>query len=432
MQDRKRIAIVVLLLAVLALPAFAKPLEVTLLCGPYSPKWPDGYTDTGGFASIEQKLIAAYEAETGNKVKVMTLDLSTGSTMSIDALVAAGTPPNLYADFAGRVAKYMVPQFALDLRGYVKDLDDIIPSVRELVTKNGAVYALPGTTWGVAMCVNDTILEEAGYKLPKDWTIDEFLKAATLIKAKVPGKYATFLFAENQSSDQWWMPWFYAFGARVYAPGDYSKTVINTPKGLAAVRFFKLLEDKGYAPPGAAGLDDDDALAAWGMGKVAFLGMQVGHTAAMQSAVDQKLLDKPFKFHFAAFPHAKGEKPTPAAAGPTLYLVHKDKNDAMNKAAARLAWYMSGPEYQKVVALGGVGYPTRKSITATSGNPRDEEIAAVMAKNGVCDFGIVTQTFSGVRAQMFPLLAEMYTGKLAPEAVLPKYEKAVNDILSGK
>ena len=55
-----------------------------------------------------------------------------------------------------------------------------------------------------------------------------------------------------------------------------------------------------------------------------------------------------------------------------------------------------------------------------------------MAKNGVCDFGIVTQTFSGVRAQMFPLLAEMYAGKLAPEAVLPKYEKAVNDILSGK
>jgi ABC-type glycerol-3-phosphate transport system substrate-binding protein len=49
-----------------------------------------------------------------------------------------------------------------------------------------------------------------------------------------------------------------------------------------------------------------------------------------------------------------------------------------------------------------------------------------------CDFGITTQTFSAVRAQMFPLLSEMYTGKLTPEAVMNQYEANVNAILSGK
>ena len=60
------------------------------------------------------------------------------------------------------------------------------------------------------------------------------------------------------------------------------------------------------------------------------------------------------------------------------------------------------------------------------------QLAGVIEKNGVCDFGITTQTFSAVRAQMFPLLSEMYLGKLTPEAVLKQYETNVNAILSGK
>ena len=41
------------------------------------------------------------------------------------------------------------------------------------------------------------------------------------------------LFAKNQSSEEWWKIWFYAFGAKMYKPGDYTKT---TPPHVKAAR----------------------------------------------------------------------------------------------------------------------------------------------------------------------------------------------------
>lgn len=436
MRFTKRLATILLML-VMVLPAFgaSKQMEISLLYAGADGMWPKGYTDPNGYLGLESKLIADFEKETGAKVRRLALDIQSGSTMSIDALVAAGIPPDVYTDFAGRVAKYMIPEYALDMKKYIKDIDDFAPSVLALTTRGGKVLALPTVSWAVTMSVNEDILAEVGYTLPapKDWTIEEYLKAAALIKAKAPGKYTSMLIAMNQSSDQWWMPWFYAFGARVYAPGDYSKTVLNQPKALNALRFFQQLVASGYVPGKPQTLCDDDVLTLWGSGKLAFMPMQIGHTAVMESAVKQGLLAKPFKFKFIAFPHAKGEKPTPAAAGPSLVLVHKTDDEARNKLAARLAWYISGPEYQRFATLTDQGFPSRKSVgQPVKDNPLWIQTAAIIEQNGVCDFGITTQTFSAVRVQLFPLMAEMYLGKLTPEQVLNQYEKNVNDILEGK
>ena len=434
MRNRKLIAL--LLFAVLVLPAFGEGqkdgMVLTALMGGDT-KWPEGYKDTEGYPSLEAKLITKFSEETGVVVRRKLIDLTTGSTMSMDALLAAGIPPDIYADFAGRVSKYMVPEYALDLKPYFKDMDDFVPSVLATTTRNGKVLAVPQPSWGVALAVNEDILAKAGYKIPADWTIDEFLKAAEAIKKNVPGAYVTALFAKNQSSDQWWMPWFYAFGARVYNPGDYSKTVLNQPKAVAALRFFQTLVDNGYVPPNPESVDDDIALDLFARGKIAFLAMQVAHTGAVDSAVKQGLLDKPFSISFVAFPHAKGEKPTPAAAGPTLIVVHKSADEVRNKAAARLAWWLSNTEQQSVVTIATGSFPARISVgKPLANNPMWLQLAGVIEKNGVCDFGITTQTFSAVRAQMFPLLSEMYLGKLTPEAVLKQYETNVNAILSGK
>jgi len=229
------------------------------------------------------------------------------------------------------------------------------------------------------------------------------------------------------------MPFFYAFGARVYNPGDYTKTVLNQPKALGTLKFFQTLVDKGYVPPNPPNEDDDTALDLFGRGKVAFLSAQIGHLPVIESAVKQGLIPKPFKVSFVEFPHAKGEKPTPTASGPTLNLAHKTKDEARNKAAARLAWYLSNTEFQTHLCVSQGSFPSRKSVgTPMADNPYWVQIAGIIAKNGVCDFGITTQTFTAVRAQMFPLLSEMYMGKMTPEEVLKTYEKNVNDILAGK
>ena len=80
------------------------------------------------------------------KVKWLTLDLSDGSTLTMDALLAAGTPPNVYVDSMVRASKYMVPEYALPLDNYIRDLDKYYPSSLEMFRVNGKLLASPIVT----------------------------------------------------------------------------------------------------------------------------------------------------------------------------------------------------------------------------------------------------------------------------------------------
>lgn len=437
MRNRKLIA---LLLAVLVLPAFSEGQkdvggrEATVLIGA---DWK--FADFGipnpdtGETTMYQKLGNDFKKETGANAVFKAIDFSTGSSISIDSLVASGQAPDVYHDYAGRASKYMVPEYALPLDNYLaKEIKLYDKTVMATLKRDGKVFALPGSAWVNGFSVNLDILKEVGYTLPaqKDWTIDEFLKLAALIKAKAPGKYVTVLFAKNQSSEEWWKVWFYAFGASMYKPGDYTKTTLNSPKGVATLRFFQQMLDMGYVPPDAAVQDDDTALDLWGRGKVAFLSMQVGHTAAMKTAVEAKILDKPFEIAFIEMPHAKGVAHVPYTAGPGIAVVHKTDDEIQNNLAARLAWWVTGPTYQTYTIIQNNGYPTIHGIK-TADNPLIAQLAAVKEIAGVADWGLTMPKFSEVRAQLFPLLAEMYMGKKTPEAVLSQYEATVNKILAG-
>jgi len=432
--------LIALLLAVLVLPAFSEGQkdvagrEVTILIGT---DWK--FADFGipnpdtGETTFFSKLFNEFTKETGAKAVHKLIDFSTGSSISIDSLVASGQAPDVYHDYAGRASKYMVPEYALPLDSYLaKEIKLYDKTVMASLMRDGKTYALPGVAWVNGFCVNLDILKEVGYTLPaqKDWTIDEFLKLAALIKAKAPGKYVTVLFAKNQSSEEWWKIWFYAFGASMYKPGDYSKTTLNSPQGVATLRFFQQMLDMGYVPPDAAVQDDDTAIDLFGRGKVAFLSMQVAHSAAIKTAVDAKIIDKAFEIAFVEMPHAKGVAHVPYTAGPSIAVAHKTNDEVQNTAAARLAWWFTGTMYQTYSVFQNKGYPTIAGVK-TVDEPLVVQVAAVKKTAGVADWGLTMTKFSEVRTQLFPLMAEMYMGRKTPEQVLSQYEATVNKILAG-
>lgn len=438
MRNRKLIA---LLLAALVMPAFGegqkdvKPVQITMLAGPDLRYADYAYKEPSGAPTLFTKIFQEFQAETGAMVVYKLVDLSTGSTLSMDALTASGQAPDVYNDYAGRVSKYVTPEFALALDPYIKDVEDFDETMIAQLRRDGKLLALPTSVWINGFCVNLDLLASVGYTLPaqKDWTIAEFLKLAELIKQRAPGKYVTALFAKNQSSEEWWKIWFYAFGAKMFKSGDYTKTTLNTPAGLETLKFFKTLLDKGYVPADAAIIDDDVALDMFGRGNLAFLSMQVTHLAAIDSAVKQGIIAKPFSVAFIEMPHAPGIAHVPYTAGPGLAVVHKTDDSKRNALAARLAWYITSADFQLPNTIMTKGYPTRKSV----GNPMKDNVLCsqvldVKAVAGVADWGLTIQKFSEVRAQLFPLLAEMFLGKRAPEDVLPAYESTVNKILSGK
>jgi ABC-type glycerol-3-phosphate transport system substrate-binding protein len=423
--------LIILVMALCAIGAWAEgtkeaaKLELTILNAPPG-KLPAEFSYKGpltGKESIDYLLSGFKAAYPNVTVKQMNVDLSSGSTMSMDALVASGQAPDVYFDAPMRTAKYTVPEYALALDSYVTDWADYIPSALDSVKRNGKIYAFPGWGWMVAMNLNMDLLAQAKATVPAKWTIADFEDMARKVKALGGGAYATYLFAGNQSSDQWWMPWFTAFGARYYAPGDYSRNTLNSPQAVAALKWMKSLIDNGYVRPDAASITDTEALADFKDGKIAAGAMQSGHIA-----------DAKFKYAFTEFPRMPGTAGVGVAAGTSNAVVKAGKDAKRNEMAAKLGWHFTGAEAQRFVVYQTPGaYPSRLSVTDRGiASVFDDQIKAVAARNGVLDMGISMPRFTPIRAMMFPLLQAFYSGKLSAEEVMKTYEANVNKVLAEK
>jgi ABC-type glycerol-3-phosphate transport system substrate-binding protein len=433
----KRAMIVALVMVAATLAVGAQTITF-LHTGEYSYKeiLANGWTkvQTEGFSTPYQKMAWHLQQDTGYTVRPIQMDLSTGGTMTLDAMLAAGNPPDVIMDMEGRVAKLLTPAYAVEPDKLGVDVSDWTASSLAAATRNGHLYALPIAISAATLCVNTDMLASAGYTLPAQaqWTTDEFLKMAAALKVK--GQYATVLFAKNQSSDSWWMNWFIAFGAKQYANYDYSKTLLNSPQAIAALKFMKTLVDKGYAVPNPGEVDDDAALDIWAKGQAAALALQVAHAATVDSYVQQGLLAKAFTYKFVEFPHAAGVAHVPVFANQTFTVGHKSGNAAKDKAIAK--WMASVAGYEEQYISGSSGnFPTLKSLIADMGqgtNPHWGEEMSVLASAGTIDRGSSLATFPQIRAAMFPLMQQFYAGKLTAEQVLSQYETAVNAILAGK
>lgn len=80
------------------------------------------------------------------------------------------------------------------------------------------------------------------------------------------------------------------------------------------------------------------------------------------------------------------------------------------------------------MALGQV--PNRGDVVAEFPDEHSAAIADIVARNGLFDLGITTQTFSEVRAQGFPELQAMFTGNKDPGEAVHSYADNVNAILN--
>ena len=225
-----------------------------------------GNPDLGGWTRYDDAAERMRADFPGVTVEMLQIDLSTGSALTMVALNAAGDTPNIYVDFIGRVSESLVSEFALPLNGYIRDLDqyvDLSP-----YTRDGKVLGLPDVGGAQGMAVNMEIMREIGFTPTWDWTIEDFLKMAELVKQKYGGeKWATGMFAANQSGDYLINNWFASFGAEYYADG-YAITTIDKG-GAKAYEFFQTLVRNGYIPPDAATLTDDDYVLQWARGELA-------------------------------------------------------------------------------------------------------------------------------------------------------------------
>jgi ABC-type glycerol-3-phosphate transport system substrate-binding protein len=325
----------------------------------------------------------------------------------------------------------MIPEYALPLNDYIRDLDAYLPGVLEPFTRDGKILALPVPGGAQGMAINLDLLEDVGYTLPprEGWTVTEFLKMAEMVKQKYGGeKWATGMFAANQSGDYLINNWFASFGVQYYKNGDYSRTTIKETGGIKFFQYVKLLNDNGYIPPGSATLTDDDYLLQWAKGQLAATAFfEAWAPVYFKTVIDQGLAKEPFNYVFYPFPKADGVPSVPTYNMTGAIIVRKTGTDA-DKIAARFVEYLNGPavqeEFVKILQM-----PNRTDVKGKLPGDRNAEIQAIVRGNGIFDVGLTSPKFAITRPVLYPVLQKVLNGQITPEAAIDLYEKGLNEAL---
>jgi multiple sugar transport system substrate-binding protein len=86
--------------------------------------------------------------------------------VELNAALAAGTPPDLFTLHAFRIPTYASKGVLTPLTPYLEeagiDVADLLPAVRDAVTYNGEIYALPIDVHGALWHINLDLWEQAG------------------------------------------------------------------------------------------------------------------------------------------------------------------------------------------------------------------------------------------------------------------------------
>lgn len=403
------LVLLVLLLVPMGLMAEKKPVDMTLT------------VLTSGDDPVVNTSIAKFTEVTGIAVETIVADISTGSTITLDTMIATGEAPDIYMDYLPRTGKLVDPAYAIALDDYI-NMSVFNPSIASQLKRGGKHYGIMRSAPAQGMWVNLDILDEAGYTIPDNWTTDDFIEMAQAVKAI--GKYATVLFAANQSGDYFYMNWFASFGTQLYAEG-YTESTADSPEGLATLEFLNMLVEEGYAPRESAVYCDDDYLRELFLGNCAVGGLFIGHLPVMYSMVEQGTIEKAPNYKFVGFPNGAA-----ACSMPHAIVGRASGDDNRDAMIALLMLYIESKEAQTAHVLGAsLPFPVRLDVTVEPDNEDWRAVKAIVEANGTYDLGLAHPTFGEIRKQMFPLLQEMYVGDLSPADAIKAYDDAVTAIL---
>lgn len=365
----------------------------------------------------------------GVRVNIVHRDVSRGS-LTFDAMLAAGNPPDVWMDATGYFPAYMNDNYALRLNEYL-DLSRYRPDLLALGTRNGHVYTVPLANIATGMAVNLDMLKQIGYTLPplERWTTTEFLALAQ--RLKVAGIPATII-QGKEGMNSWTDIWLYAHGAEFFRAGDYSRVTINSPEAVAGLEYIKTIIDRGYTPPPLE-YNDDDLVEMFTTGKVFAGMMQNGHvTGWIPQQIAQGKLAKAFDFTFIEFPHSPGRSHTPVSGYQTAVIAKKSNMESRNQLVASLLGEVVGMEAQWYWATITGGFPTLMNFApdiGTAADPAYKAIAGLAATAGVYKQWPDGPQGQEVRRIWRSLSEQWLRGRLTSRALLTQFESEANRIL---
>ena len=398
-----------------------------------SPVYGNGNTERGPTVltvlgvddEYDKGMFDAYEAaHPGVQIKSLSIDRKDGTSVTIDALLAAGTPPDVYSGFIGRIAKLLTPKYAIPLDDHINPAE-YYDFLLEACRIDGQQLGMPHQFYASGMNLNLDILDDAGFQVHDNWTMADWYTMCAVVQ-KETDKYPSGLFAVNPSGSYCLMAWFPVFGAELFRGGDYTRTTIDSPEGVRLFKFFDTMRIMGYLQPNVVTLKDVDFRTQWATGKIAAAAMPPSWHTAMFAAVKQGQIDKPFRNRFVWMPGGA------AAGSPGMRGIvgHDSGDEAHNAVIVEFIQYMAGKHFQtaKVTAMPTM-MPIRKDVSMDLLLEDTRRVLDYVAKVGIYDVGYKLPRYGEIRAALPFTLQGLFAGKLSPEEAAADYAKRITEAL---
>lgn len=192
----------------------------------------------------------------------------------------AGMLPDLFATYFTEFSKLTDGDYILDMTDAMKAnglYENLNPRIKEVVSLDGKVYAMPTEAYVLGLNVNIDLFEKAGFmnedgtpKQPKDWY--ELAEMAKTIKEKT-GE-AGFIFQTSNNCGGWIftnVAW--SFGVNFMKANDDGTwtATFDTPEAVEALQFIKDLKWKYDCVPANVNVDAEEAKKSLCTGKAAMM-----------------------------------------------------------------------------------------------------------------------------------------------------------------
>jgi multiple sugar transport system substrate-binding protein len=207
--------------------------------------------DTTDVCAVQQILANQWNAQHPD-AQVQTTSLVWPGIVELNSALAAGTPPDIMSLHAFRIPAYASKGALTDLTPYLADagidVNDMLPRVREAVTYNGDVYAVPLDVHGALWHLNLDQWKKAGLvdadgkpMLPVG--LDEFKAACKKLLDAGAGPILGAGDDDVVGTGWVWASLYAQFGGKNTT--DDGMPNMNTPEALQALNTLLELRDEG-------------------------------------------------------------------------------------------------------------------------------------------------------------------------------------------
>ncbi len=256
--------------------------------------------------------------------------------------LAGGTPPDVFYVDEFRFLDLINAGALMSVGDKLQNTDDFYPSLKNAFTFNGQLYCPPKDFSTLALFVNSDMLAKANLKPPTTW--DELQAAA---KTLTSGGVAGIVLPNDLAR---FIAFLYQAGGSM-TDDSYSKMTINSPEGLAAMKFYTGLYTSGYAKT------PQDLGAGWA--GEAFSKQKAAMAVEGNWLVPTMKSDAPnVKYQVVELP--AGPKGKATMAFTVCYAMPASGKNS--DAALKLVSYLTGADGMQAWTDLGLAMPTRKSL----------------------------------------------------------------------